>query len=144
MKINFLMSILLVAYLRGVGVAEAELLLFGGSGHDEFLGCVDCNEYSSESICNEYGKFGNDYSSDSIWNEYSAFGNEYVSQSPWNEYSTSKSVPVLVDKQGKFYGYFTINSYRSDSVDFSDELGKLYESLSGDLEDIREAFCDAF
>jgi len=32
-----------------------ELLLFGGNGHDVFLGCFNCDQYRSESICNEFG-----------------------------------------------------------------------------------------
>lgn len=124
--------------------AEAELLLFGGTGHDEFLGCLDCGEYASESVCNDYGTYGNQYSSDSIWNAYSNFGNQYGSNSPWNSYSSSKGVPVLVDRQGNFYGYFTINRYRSDAVDFSDDLLELHETLDGDLEKVRDALCDGF
>ena len=33
--------------------ANAELLLFGGYGHDNFLGCYDCSKYDSDSICNK-------------------------------------------------------------------------------------------
>ena len=118
-----------------------ELLIFGGSGHDEFLGCLNCSEYSSDSICNGYGTYGNEYSSSGMFNEYSGFGNEYSSSSPWNEYSSSNAVPVLVDRGGNFYGYFTINRYRSDAADFADDLAGFYEGADGDLEVVRKNLC---
>lgn len=122
-----------------------ELLIFGGFNHDDFLGCLKCNEYSSESICNEYGQFGNEYASGTMWNEYSSpYGNEYSSSSPWNKYSTSNSVPVLVDRNGQFYGYFTINDYRSDAVNFASDMKIWYEENDGDLEQVRIRLCNAF
>lgn len=124
--------------------AESELLFFGGAGHDEYLGCLTCSEYSSESICNGYGTYGNEYSSNGMFNEYAGFGNEYSPNSPWNEYSTSNSVPVLVDRDGNFYGYFTINDYRSNAVNFSSDLKKMFELADGDLEKVRVMLCKAF
>ncbi|QPL48900.1 hypothetical protein [Alteromonas sp. B31-7] len=135
-----LLSSTIVAYSN----AESELLFFGGDGHDEYLGCLTCNETSSESICNGYGTYGNEYSSNGMFNEYAGFGNEYSSESPWNEYSTSNSVPVLVDRDGNFYGYFTINDYRSDAVEFSSDLKKMFEFADGDLEKVRVMLCKAF
>ena len=119
----------------------SELLIFGGSSHDEFLGCLNCSEYSSDSICNGYGTYGNEYSSSGMFNEYARFGNEYSSSSPWNEYSSSNSVPVVVDREGNFFGYFTINESRSDGVDFSGELNAIYEAADGDLEVVRKNLC---
>jgi hypothetical protein len=118
-----------------------DLMLYGGSGHKEFLGCFNCGDNSSKSICNEYGTFGNEYSSSSIFNEYGTYGSEYSSSSPWNEYSSSNSVPVLVDKQGRFYGYFTINEYRSKAIDFADTLSDIYESANGKLDEVQEKLC---
>ena len=118
-----------------------DLLLFGGDGHEDFLGCLRCNEYSSDSVCNGFGRFGNEFGSN-MWNEFSSpYGNEFSSSSPWNEYSTSTSVPVLVDRSGAFYGYFTINSSRHNAVQFSDDLSKIYKSHNGNLEKVRESFC---
>lgn len=119
-----------------------ELLLFGGNGHDVFLGCFNCNEYSSDSICNEFGA-GNTFRSDSIFNEFGQFGNEFSSSSPWNEFSNSNSVPVLVDMQGGFYGYFTVNELRSDAVDFASSLAEMHEIADGDLEIVQKLLCRA-
>lgn len=134
--------VLFLLVVSSGGAMAQELLLFGGSGHNVFLGCLNCNEYASESICNEYGA-GNDFRSESIFNEYGKFGNEYSSSSPWNEYTSSDSVPVVVDRQGRFYGYFTINSYRSDAVGFADDLEQIYKMAEGDLSVVRNILCES-
>ena len=112
-----------------------ELLLF--SDDNKFLGCLNCSEYNSESICNEYGTYGSEYNSESIWNEYGTYGSEYSSESPWNEYSSNG--PKIVDKDGNYYGRFSINTYSGYSN--SDDLKKIYEYFNGDLEKIRDSFC---
>ena len=116
------------------------LHLYGGNNHDVYLGCLNCDSYDSNSIWNEYGTYGNSYNSKSIWNEYGTYGNEYNSNSPWNEYSNDS--PVVVDKDGNFYGYFTLNEYRSKRADFKlaltiykyydlirDDVGKWYDKI---------------
>ena len=139
MKLN----IILIFFIFSAQTALAkDLLLFGGSNHDEFLGCLVCNEYSSESVCNGYGKYGNEYGS-TMWNEYaSPYGNEYSSSSPWNEYSSSDSVPIVVDRQGNFYGYFTINAYRSNAVHFANQLYEIFQMHNGDVEEVRKTLCE--
>lgn len=133
----------MISIIASASVAHAqELLLFGGRGHDEFLGCFNCNELSSESICNEFGT-GNSFDTQSIFNEFGTFGNEFASSSPWNEFSTSDDVPVLVDRNGNFYGYFTINASRSDVVGFAADLAEIYELAGGDLETVQRILCDA-
>ena len=96
-----------------------ELLLF--SDDTKFLGCLNCSEYNSESI----------------WNEYGTYGSEYSSESPWNVYSSNG--PKIVDKDGNYYGRFSINTYSGYSN--SDDLKKIYEYFNGDLEKIRDSFC---
>jgi hypothetical protein len=59
------------------------LLLFGGSDHKTFLGCLNCNKYEGGSVCDKYGEQGSKYSSASIWNTYGNFGSKYSSESPW-------------------------------------------------------------
>ena len=113
-----------------------ELLLF--SDDNKFLGCLNCSEYSSESICNKYGTYGSKYNSESIWNQYGTYGSKYNSESPWNEYSSSG--PKIVDKDGNYYGRFSINTYSGYSN--SDNLKKIYEYFDGDLEKIRDSFCE--
>ena len=133
--------LLLLLSVGFTGSAKADLLLYGGDNHDTFLGCFDCSEYGSDSICNEYGTYGSEYSSNSIWNEYGTYGSEYSSSSPWNEYSSSNNVPVLVDRSGNFYGYFTINCYRGNAFDSCRSWKNAYDRLSNQ-NDLRDAYCD--
>lgn len=67
------------------------LHIYGGQNQDEYLGCLNCNNYDKNSI----------------WNEYGTYGSEYNSNSPWNSYGSNP--PVIVDKDGEFYVYFTVN-----------------------------------
>ena len=132
--------LLSIALLISSTTFSQTLHLYGGSNHDVYLGCLNCNNYDSNSIWNEYGTYGSSYNSKSIWNEYGTYGSEYNSLSPWNEYSNDS--PVVVDKDGNFYGYFTLNEYRAKRADFGlalkiykyhdmikDDVGKWYEKI---------------
>ena len=100
------------------------LHLYGGKGHDKYLGCLNCSDVSSNSIWNEFGEYGSSYNSNSIWNEYGTYGSEYSSTSPWNEYASDP--PVVVDRDGNFYGYLCMNEYKTDRAEFKLAL-YLYE-----------------
>ncbi len=106
-----------VAVAAHTQTKPAALLLFGGEDHKTFLGCLNCVDTSEVSVCNEYGKYGSEYNSLSIWNEYGTYGSEYNSYSPWNEYSND--APIIVDKDGHSYGYFSANSYHRDRTRIS-------------------------
>jgi len=97
-------------------LSSQNLHLYGGKDHDVYLGCLTCNDYSSSSVWNEYTEYGNSYNTNSIWNEYGDYGNEYSNYSPWNESATYP--PVVVDKDGVFYGYFTVNKYKDKRTEF--------------------------
>lgn len=138
---RIIFTILIIINILSLSKVHAELLLFGGSGHDDFLGCYNCSKDESASICNKYGKFGSKYSSDSIWNKYGTYGSKYNSSSPWNQYSSGNDVPVIVDRNGNFYGYFTINNYRSNAFESSAKFKRTFKQLNGDLDKFREIFC---
>ena len=115
----------------------ADLLLF--SDDDKYLGCLDCSKYNNDSICNEYGTYGSKYNSNSIWNTYGTYGNPYSSYSPWNSYTSSS--PKIVDRQGNFYGRFSINIYAG--FEQAPILKEFYEETDGNLDETRDFFCDA-
>lgn len=92
------------------------MLIYGGQNHDVFLGCLNCNDSDKNSIWNEFGTYGNSFNSSSIWNEFGTYGNNYNSYSPWN--SNSSKPPVVVDKEGNFYGYLTVNENKSQRAEF--------------------------
>ena len=83
--------------------------LYGGKDHDIYLGCLNCNKTDESSVWNQYGSYGSKYSNTCIWNKYSLYGGEYSDNSPFNQYANYP--PVIVDKDGNFYGYFTLNKY---------------------------------
>lgn len=123
----------MLALLYSIGVSAQHLHIYGGKDHDVYLGCLTCDEYSSESIWNEYSKYGSEYNSNSIWNEYGTYGNEYSSYSPWNKYASYP--PIIVDKKGRFYGYFTVNEYKDKRADFDLVLTiyKFYDMIREDV-----------
>ncbi|WP_229296996.1 hypothetical protein [Herbaspirillum sp. CAH-3] len=132
-------------FLAGmVGVAASQtpaLLLFGGHSHDKFLGCLNCSEHDNGSVCNEYGSYGSGYNSDSIWNSYGQYGSSYSSLSPWNSYASDP--PVIVDRNGRFYGYLTANASRPKRTEIKG-LVALTDAAEkfDDLDKLREAFCE--
>jgi hypothetical protein len=97
---------------NGLAFAPAKLMLFGGSDHKVYLGCLNCSTYATDSIANEYGSNGSRYSSSSILNHYSEYGSPYSSYSACNPYASDP--PVIVDSNGKYYGRLTKNAYHSE------------------------------
>lgn len=93
--------ILLILLAFCQAVHSQQLYIYGGSNHDDFLGSLNSSIYDSNSI----------------WNEYGTYGNKYSSYSPWNEYAAEP--PVIVDGDGNFYGYFTVNKYKPQRADFN-------------------------
>ncbi len=110
----FLITLILFFVLR---IQAQELHIFGGKNHDVYLGCLNCSKYDSNSIWDNYGDYGSKYSESSIWNQYGDYGSQYSDYSPWNKYASYP--PVIVDMEGNFYGYFTVNQYHSNRADFS-------------------------
>jgi hypothetical protein len=87
----------------------SKLMIFGGLDHKTYLGCLNCNEYASDSIFNSYGNSGSPYSSQSIWNHFSEYGSPYSTYSACNPFGSDP--PVIVDQNGTFYGRLTLNEY---------------------------------
>ena len=111
------------------------LYIYGGKDSDEYLGKLNASRYDSESIWNEYGKHGSKYNSKSIWNEYGTYGSDYSQYSPFNNHASHP--PVLRDKNGKFYGYFTCNKYKSKRANYEliDIICENYEEIREDVGD---------
>jgi hypothetical protein len=119
----------------------AALLLFGAEDHKTSLGCLNCSKYDAASICNAYGVRGSKYNSESIWNPYGTFGSKYSVESPWNRYATDS--PIIVDKDGQFYGRFTANKFAVDRTKI-EVLNQLTELVANgtDLSEARNLFCE--
>jgi hypothetical protein len=100
-------------YTQGQSIfpSSPQLLLFGGESHNVFLGCLNCSNYDSGSVFNQYGTHGSRYSAESIFNRYGEYGSKYSNVSPCNPYASSP--PAIVDPLGGFYGHLTVNRYNS-------------------------------
>lgn len=85
-------------------------LLFGGFNNSVYLGCLTCNRFDLESVCNQFGTYGSEFALNGIWNQFGTYGSQFNSYSPWNQFSTSG--PSIIGTDGQFYGYFTTNRFQ--------------------------------
>jgi len=115
-------------------------MLFGGGDRDQFLGCLTCDAITSDSVCNNLGRHGNSLSATSIWNPLGQYGNQLSRLSPWNVIASTP--PAIVDGDGKFYGFFTVNPTFRQRTQIS-LFFKLLDFVGqrGDPEDGRKIFC---
>ena len=122
----------LLIFITNIVFCQA-LYIFGSDDYDVFLGCINCSRYDSNSIWNSYGNYGSKYSSTSIWNKYSNYGGRYSNYSPFNRYASKP--PAIVDANGNFYGYLTINKYFSNrsTSDLTDIIVEYWEKISEDV-----------
>ena len=90
------------------------LLLYGGEGHREYLGCVTCPEDDRESILNEFGTYGSFYGSHSVSNPYGVYGSRYSKYGVCNPDATDP--PVVVDVNGKVRGRLTVNAHHPELI----------------------------
>ncbi len=93
-------------------ISPPKLMIFGGTSHKDYLGCLNCTESATDSIFNRYGEYGSPYQSNSIWNHYGDYGSRYSDYSVCNKYS--QDPPVIVDQEGAYYGRLTLNEYHSE------------------------------
>ena len=116
------------------------LLLFGGRDHKTFLGCLNCVETSEISVCNDLGKYGSDLAENSIWNDLGTFGSNLSPLSPWDDLSTT--APIIVDRDGHSYGYFSTNTLHHDRTRIESLVAILdYHEKTNDLEKTRKVMC---
>jgi hypothetical protein len=106
----------LIAFsLLSNNLSAQAILIFGGDDHKVFLGCLNCDKFSSNSIWNTYGNFGSKFNNTCIWNKFGDYGGKYGDQSPFNKYASHP--PVLVDNDGNFFGYFTADKFKDKRTD---------------------------
>lgn len=117
---------LLIAMPTVSQAQQKAILLFGGDGHKDFLGCLSCSEYDKDSVWNEFSKhgWGNDFGT---WNDFGKFASEFSKYSACNDLATDP--PVIVDRSGAYYGRLSISDSRSDSVCASDSTERICVAL---------------
>jgi len=87
-----------------------KIMIFGGSGHDTYLGCLDCPASARDSIFNEQGDYGRCAGGDNLFCR-----GDFAKFSPtggFNKFSACASgasdPPVIEDQQGTYYGRFSV------------------------------------
>jgi hypothetical protein len=144
MKTRNLVTLLLVCSLSLPPIAAPQapkaLLLFGGSDHKDFLGCLNCVDTSPSSVCNDLGKYGSVFNTDSIWNSFGKYGSSFSEYSPWNSFTDH--APIIVDRDGTSYGYFSVNAFHHDRTRIAWVIAVLdvYDDES-DLDKTKEKLC---
>ncbi|BBL56538.1 hypothetical protein [Methylomonas koyamae] len=111
-KNAFLISALLL--FSSTTYAEKKIMLFGGPNNDVYLGCFNCNDIASDSIQNDIGMYGSDISPTSIFNDIGKYGSDISQYSPCNDIALNP--PILVDEDGGFYGYLTLNDIKPKAI----------------------------
>lgn len=123
MSIKQALAALLFVGISSTAYAEKKIMLFGGASHDVYLGCFNCSDMASDSIHNNIGMYGSDISSTSIFNDISQYGSDISQYSPCNDIASNP--PVLVDEDGGFYGYLTLNDIKPKAITDADILAWL-------------------
>jgi hypothetical protein len=81
----------------------------------QFLGVISKNEFSAESIINQFGKYGSEFSTTSIFNEFAKYGGEISRLSPYSEITSSP--PRIFTPRGTLIGYLTKNPIKTPNID---------------------------
>jgi hypothetical protein len=86
--------------------ATYKLLIFGGSSHEVYLGCL-CEGQESESVFNLTGEYGSDLSENSMRNKFGPYGTNNADTSACNPDATRP--PTVVASDGQSLGLLTLN-----------------------------------
>lgn len=93
---------------------DGALLLFGGKSHKTYLGCL-CDNLEPDSVMSSTGQFGpNGFHTESIWNKFGDYGSSFSDTSPCNRFGSYP--PVIVWKDGRFFGYLTLDRFRDKAI----------------------------
>jgi hypothetical protein len=101
------------ASTTGTGlITSANYAPFGGgliyAYNGQFLGVLSSNLYSSDSINNSFGAYGNKFSPTSMFNQFSSYGGRFAIQSPFNQFSVQAPIVYLGAQP---VAYITNNQY---------------------------------
>jgi hypothetical protein len=113
MEIRYFAAVISVLLAAASAQSKQEILIFGGSGHKDFLGCLSCGEMESNSVWNELSRYGF-HNRFATWSHFGNYASPYSGQSACNEYASDP--PILVDQYGNYYSRLSVNQYIKDSV----------------------------
>lgn len=96
------------------------MYIFAQDSKEQYLGLITDNEFSTESIINEFGSYGSELSSTSIRNELSPYGSELSSYSAYNSLTSTPPIIYRYDSANRTYvavAYLTKNTFKTPAVD---------------------------
>ncbi len=79
-----------------------------------YLGDINYNAFSADSLCNTFGTYGSKLSATSIWNEFGQYGSDFASNSPFNDFAINP--PIIVENQTPIL-YLTTNTIKAPRMD---------------------------
>ncbi|WP_123966612.1 hypothetical protein [Chryseobacterium phosphatilyticum] len=121
--------------LLTIGILQAQTLhLYGGADQNQYLGCINCDTFDKNSVWNKFSDYGNAFSSKSIWNTNGNYGSTYSTYSPWSAYASYP--PAILDENGNFFGYLTLNPYKSErsELELALILCKHHDDIKTDID----------
>ena len=84
------------------------------SSDETYLGSLDTNRYSRDSVFNQFGPYGSRFSPTSIFNSYSPYGSLFSALSAFNPHAAS---PPEVYQRGQRAGHLTVSVAFPDRID---------------------------
>jgi hypothetical protein len=89
---------------------------------------VNCTEFGSDSINNQFGTYGSQFSQTSIRNEFSNYGSPFNQYSACNQFASSPP-RVYNSNRSVYYGELTLNQFRADAI----RASSIVNWLQGDV-----------
>ena len=81
----------------------------------QFLGAVVGNEFDPNSLLNKFSAYRSEFDEKSIFYEFGKYGDEFSNLSAYNK--DADKPPRIIDEQGKFIRWLTVNSIFTPRVD---------------------------
>jgi hypothetical protein len=89
---------------------QARYELWGGPNRSVFLGCFSCNQFASDSVFNQFGRYGSRFSQTSVANHFSRYGSEFSNDSACNRFASNP--PVILNTATNTFTELTLNQFR--------------------------------
>lgn len=95
------MKLLVISLLVFASIStKAQLKIYGGKKHNQFLGCMSCNTEDSNSIWSSFGDYGSMQNPNSIWNPDGKYGSKTSDFSPFQPMVDVTTAPSNQTKKG--------------------------------------------
>ena len=106
-------TVLMALSLTGVAAGDRPLYVYGGKGHKEFLGCINCEDTDPKSVWNNSSQYGfrNIYGA---WSRSSQYVDPSSDLSSCNQLATDP--PIIKGEDGRTYGRLSLNEHIQGSV----------------------------